>query len=229
MLLAAAVFWIRVPPIPMESVEGREGEGKRLPAGMWRRLIPVYCAVVAMTFGIGSLISHLPITLEVAGAAPRTSGIAFATFSVVATVVMASPAQRSIDGVSRRLAVLAGLLLLCGSGLILGISNGAAALAFGAMFVFGLGFGLLFPSLGATVSEVTLSRRRGTAFGIFYAVYSLGVVLGSAVSGIVAELVTGLGTPFFVSVAVALVALPTVIYIRAPTNRTPAIEPVSEV
>ena len=99
----------------------------RLPAGMWRRLIPVFCAVLAMTFGIGSLINHLPIALEVAGAAPRMSGIAFATFSLVATVLMASPAQRAVDDVSRRLAIAAGLLLLGGSGVILGISNGATA------------------------------------------------------------------------------------------------------
>ena len=107
-----------------------------------------------------------------------------------------------------------GFALLCVSGLILGISNGAAAPAFGAMVVFGVGFGLLFPSLGATVSEVA-SGRRGTAFGIFYAVYSLGVVLGSTASGVVAEMTTGLGAPFFVSAAVALVAVPTAIYIRA--------------
>ena len=163
MLLAAVVFWVRAPAIPMETVEGQDAGGRRLAAGMWRRLIPVFCAVLAMTFGIGSLINHLPIALEVAGAAPRTSGIAFATFSLVATMVMGSPAHRKVDDISRRLAVSAGLLLLCGSGVILGVSNGAATPAFGAMVVFGLGFGLLFPSLAATVSEVTMSRRRGIA------------------------------------------------------------------
>ena len=108
MLLAAVVFWVRVPAIPMETVEGQDAGGRRLAAGMWRRLIPVFCAVLAMTFGIGSLINHLPIALEVAGAAPRTSGIAFATFSLVATMVMGSPAHRKVDDISRRLAVSAG-------------------------------------------------------------------------------------------------------------------------
>ena len=221
MLMAAAVFWVRVPAIPMESVESQDADGKHIPAGMWRRLIPVFCAVLAMTFGIGSLINHLPIALEATGAAPRTSGIAFATFSLVATVVMGSPAHGIVDDVSRRLAVLAGLLLLCGSGVILGVSNGAVLPAFGAMVVFGLGFGLLFPSLAATVSEVTLSRRRGIAFGIFYAVYSLGVVFGSGVSGMASEMMSGLGAPFFVSAAVVLVALPAAIYIRGAHEEKP--------
>ena len=215
MLLAAVVFLISVRSIPMKAIDDQAADGRRSRTLTWRGLTPVFCAVLAMTFGIGSLINHLPIALEVAGAAPRISGIAFATFSLMAAAVMASPAHRVIDDLSRRLAVSLGLTFLCASGLILGVSNGAAPPAFGAMVVFGLGFGLLFPSLGATVSEVTSSRRKGTAFGIFYAVYSLGVVLGSTVSGMVAEMIASLGTPFYVSAAVALIAVPTAIYIRA--------------
>ena len=215
MLLAAVLFWTLVPGTPSGTV-GRQGEdGTRPPTQVWRQLTPVFCAVMAMTFGIGALINHLPIALETAGAAPRISGIAFATFSLVATVVMGSPAHRTVDDVSRSLAVALGLALLCGSGLVLAVSHGAAAPALGAMVVFGLGFGLLFPSLGTTVSEVASSRRRGMAFGIFYAVYSLGVVIGSGVSGLVAGMAVGLGTPFFVSAAVALAALPAALYIRA--------------
>ncbi len=221
MLLAAAALWILAPATPETAVEDRYADGERVPAGMWRRLIPVFCAALAMTFGIGSLINHLPIALETTGASPRTSGIAFATFSLVATAVMGSPAHRLVDDISRRFTILAGLLLLCGSGVILGVSNGVTAPTFGAMVVFGMGFGLLFPSLAATVSEVSRSRRRGIAFGVFYAVYSLGVVFGSGVSGIASEAMTGLGAPFYVSAAVALTALPTAIYIRGAQERKP--------
>ena len=215
MLVAAIVFWIRVPGQSVEAADRQAADGTRPSSQMWRRLIPVFCAVMAMTFCIGALINHLPIALETAGAAPRMSGIAFATFSLVATVVMGSPAHRIVDDFSRGLAVSLGLALLCGSGVVLATSDGAAVPALGAMVVFGLGFGLLFPSLGTTVSEVASSRRRGIAFGIFYAVYSLGVVIGSGVSGLVAGMAAGLGTPFFVSAAVALAALPVAAYIRA--------------
>ena len=40
MLLAAVVFWVRAPAIPMETVEGQDAGGRRLAAGMWRRLHP---------------------------------------------------------------------------------------------------------------------------------------------------------------------------------------------
>ena len=222
MLIAAVVFLVRVPGESVAAADRADAVGARPSTEMWRRLAPVFCALIAMTFCIGALINHLPIALEAAGAAPRISGVAFATFSLVATVVMGSPAHRAVDQVSRRLAVLLGLALLCGSGVALAVSDGATAPALGAMIVFGLGFGLLFPSLGTTVSEVASSRRRGIAFGIFYAVYSLGVVVGSGVSGLTAEMATGLGAPFFVSAAVALVALPTALYIRAARDDGPS-------
>ena len=216
MLLAAVTFLTLAPATPAGAVE--RGGGPRPPARMWRRLAPVFGALMAMTFCIGALINHLPLALEAAGAAPRMSGMAFATFSLVATVVMGSPAHRAVDDVSRRLAVALGLALLCGSGVALAVTDGATAPALGAMVVFGLGFGLLFPSLGATVSEVASSGRRGIAFGIFYAVYSLGVVVGSGASGLVAGTAAGIGTPFFVSAAVALAALPAAVYVRAVGN-----------
>ena len=222
MLVAAVVFLVRVPGASVAVSDRSAADGTRPSTGMWRRLAPVFCALIAMTFCIGALINHLPIALEAAGAAPRISGMAFATFSLVATVVMGSPAHRAVDDVSRRLAVVLGLGLLCGSGVALAVSDGATAPALGAMVVFGLGFGLLFPSLGTTVSEVASSRRRGIAFGIFYAVYSLGVVVGSGVSGVAAEVAAGLGAPFFVSAAVALVALPTALYIRAAREEEPS-------
>ena len=221
MLVAAVVFLVRVPGASVEASERRDSDGARPSSEMWRRLAPVFCALIAMTFCIGALINHLPIALESAGAAPRISGMAFATFSLVATVVMGSPAHRAVDDVSRRLAVALGLALLCGSGVMLAVSDGATAPALGAMVVFGLGFGLLFPSLGTTVSEVASSRRRGIAFGIFYAVYSLGVVAGSGVSGVTAEVAAGLGAPFFVSAAVAFAALPTALYVRAARDEEP--------
>ena len=84
MLLAAVVFLISVRSIPRKAIDDQAADGRRSPTLTWRGLTPVFCAVLAMTFGIGSLINHLPITLEVAGAAPRTSGVAFATFSLMA-------------------------------------------------------------------------------------------------------------------------------------------------
>ena len=172
-------------------------------------LARVYLGVLAMTFAIGYLINLLPITLEDAGAAPRISGIAFATFSLAGMAIMASPFQRSIREGARARAIAAGLVLLAVSNLTLALFGGStlSVSVFPAMIVFGAGFGLVFPSLSASVAARTADGNRGAAFGIFYAMYSLGVFLGASVSGAVPNLGTGAGSQFYVPVLVLVVML----------------------
>ena len=65
------------------------------------------------------------------------------------------------------------------------------------MAIFGLGYGLVFPAATALVIGATGADRRGMAFGIFYAVYSLGVVVGASGSGRLSELSDySVGLPF---------------------------------
>ncbi len=171
-------------------------------------LMKVYCLVLAMTYGIGALIGHLPLVIESAGGSSRMAGMAFAAFSLVASFIMASPIQRKIDDRSRSLAIRLGLgfIAVCGAGLAVG--GGGAPSTFAAMAAFGVGFGLLFPSLGAAVSERADSRRRGIAFGVFYATYSVGVFLGSTISGAAYQTSGAVGAPFIVSAAICLAVLP---------------------
>ena len=174
----------------------------------------VYVMVLAMTYSIGALIGHLPIAIEQAELPPRWSGIAFAVFAIVAAAVMATPAQRSLDGKSRSLAIALGLALIGASGAGLALASlggGGSAAALGGMVammgVFGLGFGFLFPSLGAAVSERG-GERRGIAFGMFYAIYSLGVFIGSGASGAVFDSLNSAAAPFAIGAAAAFAALP---------------------
>ena len=83
------------------------------------------------------------------------------------------------------------------------------------MAVFGLGYGLVFPAATALVIGATGADRRGMAFGIFYAVYSLGVVVGASGSGRLAELEVDLaGLPFLAAAAVVIAAVPIVVAMR---------------
>ncbi|HEV8635777.1 MAG TPA: MFS transporter, partial [Chloroflexota bacterium] len=82
----------------------------------------------------------------------------------------------------------------------------AAGALFG-MAVFGFGFGLLFPPVTALVVEATDRSERGAAFGVFYAVYSFGVVVGSVLSGALDEWGgPATAAPFLVGATVALAA-----------------------
>ena len=215
MLVAALAFLVLVPGSDHSS--GEQLQDRQQVSSLARNgvLLRVFWAVLVMTFGIGVLINYLPIVVEEIGGSARTSGIAFATFSLVATVLMASPLHRILDARSRALTVACGLAFLGVSSLMLATLGAAAATLFPAMVVFGLGFGLLFPSLSASVADQAGSTRRGTAFGIFYAIYSLGVFVGAVVSGGVSGAFSDVGAPFYLAAAIPIVAIPVALGIRA--------------
>ena len=83
-----------------------------------------------------------------------------------------------------------------------------------------MGYGLVFPAATALVAGANGAGRRGMAFGVFYAVYSFGVVVGASGSGRLAAISDDLvGLPFLVAAAVVLAAVPLVAVLRyAATN-----------
>ena len=119
---------------------------------------------------------------------------------------MASPLTRYSDR-RGRIGPLGVGLLLVGLGLLtlaLGLARSLLALG---MVAFGLGFGLLFPSASALVVEATEPVERGSAFGLFYALYSVGVILGAILSGYLAEWAGTASTlPFLLSGLLAAAA-----------------------
>ena len=215
MLIAATAFWVLVPGSSHSTNEPSQDRQQLSSLVRNGVLLRVFWAVLVMTFGIGVLINHLPIVVEEMGGSVRVTSVAFSTFSIVATVLMAVPVHRTLDAKSRALTVICGLGCLGMSSLMLAVLGVGAFALFPAMVVFGLGFGLLFPSLSGSVAEQSGRSQRGTAFGIFYAVYSLGVFLGAVVSGGVSEVTADLGAAFYLAAALPLVAIPVALGIRA--------------
>jgi predicted MFS family arabinose efflux permease len=77
-----------------------------------------------------------------------------------------------------------------------------------AMFAYGIGFGFLFPAMTALMTDETAPQTRGTASGIFTAVYSLGVTAGTSAAGALAWLQqTAQIHPFQVAALVVLMGL----------------------
>ena len=174
--------------------------------GLWS----AYGAAFAITVGIGALVTHLPLLLESQGETAARTGYTFAIYALVAMLVMASPVSRSGDRFGRFGPLILGLLGVAAGLAVLGAFQGYAAIAAG-MAVFGLGYGLVFPAATALVIGATGADRRGMAFGIFYAVYSLGVVVGASGSGQLADLESDLvGLPFLAAAAVVMAAVPAV-------------------
>lgn len=167
-----------------------------------------YAAQFAITVGVGVLVAHLPLVLENQGETAARAGYSFAIYALVSMLVMASPVGGASDQFGRFVPLLIGLLGVAAGLGVVGLANGYGGIAAG-MAVFGLGYGLVFPAATALVVEAAGPKRRGMAFGIFYAVYSLGVAVGSAGSGRLASFYEdSIGLPFLAAAVVVLVAVP---------------------
>jgi MFS family permease len=203
--LATLLFtWLvkGVEPVPFQSPAGGGWPDWRQP-----RLIAANLVVLAFTVGLGTLVTHLPLLLNGRGEPAARIGLAFTAYAVVAMLVMAGPGYRLSDRLGRLPPLLAGLGLIGLALLLLAAVDGLAGVGL-SMALFGLGFGLLFPAATTLVTEATRINERGRAFGLFYAVYSLGVVIGSLLSGLLDEQFGTLTvTPFWAGGLVALAML----------------------
>lgn len=146
-----------------------------------------YGTIIAFATGLGFLVTHLPLALEVTGGSPADRGLAFGIYGGVAALLMASPLTRVTDRRTRAIPAALGLVLI-GLGLLVLVTGLTRPSLIVGMTVFGLGFGFLFPAASALVVEASDRDERGFAFGVFYALYSIGVVLGALWSGFLAEL-----------------------------------------
>ena len=183
-----------------------------------RLMLSANATLFAVTVGVGVLVAHLPLVLESQGESAARSGYSFAIFALVAILVMASPVGAASDRFGRFVPLLGGLAGVAAGLAVLGIAESYGVIAAG-MAVFGLGYGLIFPAATALVTEAAGPGRRGMAFGVFYAVYSLGVAVGSAGSGRLAGLVENIvAVPFFAAAVVVLAAVPVVAVLKRLTG-----------
>lgn len=157
-------------------------------------------AAFALMVSNGTLSFALPIKVEEMGATSSTTGILLSTFGVVALIIFLTPVNKIYDRISPVKLVVVGLTIIASVHILLNFTV-TVSIAYALMTVYGIGFAFVFPSMNRIVSEASSKMDRGKAYGIFYAFFSLGAVVGSFLSGIAIE-ITGL--PFSSSATIML-------------------------
>ncbi|HSO57305.1 MAG TPA: MFS transporter [Paenisporosarcina sp.] len=142
-----------------------------------------YVAIFLLLLMQGLLTYAMPLKVEELNLAQEMTGIFLSVFGVVAILFFILPSNRIFDRVNNRKLMFSGLFTIALSVLGLGLATSSSAL-FIAMAFYGIGFALLFPSTSATIMKVTNTQNRGKAFGIYYACFSLGVISGSFIAGL---------------------------------------------
>ena len=216
MLLVFIAFLIASRSASRPLAREDQGPADQREAGRvnYPRLLIAYTAALSMTIGLGGLVAHLPTWLTEQGQSASASGVPFTTFALIGMAIMASPLVSMGEQRGRLLSLVAGLLLISGGMLLLSALQGMVGAVAG-MAVFGGGFGLLFPTMTAIVAEAASPKTRGRAFGVFYAVYSLGVVIGSVSSGSLAGIYgDASAAPFLLGMTATLAAVPVIALIE---------------
>jgi len=175
-----------------------------------RGLIVSYCSIFAQYFTFGGVVTLLPLYVKSLGMEAFHVGMLLATFAIMFIIVQ-FPSGALSDRVGRLIPTVAGLSLGVVSLLILP-SLGTFPLLAVAMALYGIAYGILFPSISALVADHTVPEERGMATGMFHALLTAGVAIGAPIMGWVGGTVgveLGLALSSCIMVLALLVALRT--------------------
>lgn len=154
-----------------------------------RPLFNAYLGSFSLMFTLGILSYMLPLKVESLYLDNSLTGLLLSTFGIVAILFFLLPTNRLFDKINHVKGMLIGMSIISLALLLLSFLV-TPNLLFVAMAIYGVGFSFLFPSTSAIIIAETNSQDRGKAFGLFYAFFSLGVVIGSFIVGAIAA------TPF---------------------------------
>ncbi len=171
-------------------------------------------AAFALMISNGTLAFALPLKVEEMGLDSQTTGMMLSTYGIVALIIFLTPINRIYDKLSSLSLVIVGIMIIGSVHIILNIST-IFWLNMLLMVIYGIGFAFVFPSMNKIVAEASSKTDRGKAYGIFYAFFSVGAILGSFVSGATADT---FGLPFLSS-AITMMAVGVVLIVIAKRYR----------
>lgn len=157
-----------------------------------------FSGAFSLMFAQGVLAYLLPLQVESLNYGTHYSGILLSTFGITAIFIFGLPTNRMFDNYQQQNIMMVGMSII-GLALILLSSAASLPFLFFCMVLYGTGFAFLFPSISAILVQHTDLEIRGKAFGLFYAFFSLGVVAGSSLIGVLA---VSFGTGFVIAACI---------------------------
>lgn len=178
------------------------------------RWVTLFACLVGFSVMFGQNILFYALPLKVADAGLRASviGSLFGVFAVGAAIAFMPPLSRLADRFGRvRPIVLGSITSAVGMALLSrGVTLISTPWMSAGLFIYGLGFGLTFPAVTATAADGAESSRRGLAFGLLTAAFSVGAVAGP----LVAQAMERFVSPFIVGALVMIAGLSAVALTR---------------
>ena len=167
-------------------------------------LVPSYAAIFAQYFTFGGVVTLLPVHVERLGMGAFEVGMLLTAFSAM-FVLTQFPSGAISDRAGRLPPIVGGLLCVIFSLTLLPSLSSFPLLAV-VVALYGVGYGFLFPSISALVTDHTSMEERGLATGLFHALLTAGVATGAPLMGWVGGFV-GTGTGLLITPVPMLLAL----------------------
>ena len=143
-----------------------------------------------------------PLKARGLGLPAAATGGMLSAFAVGAAIAFLPPLSRLSDRAGRVVPIAAGLATAAAGFLTLSAVTTIPWMA-AALFLYGLGFGLIFPSVSALSADAAGEGRRGLAFGMLTASFSAGAIAGPLVT----QGLSAVATPFTVGGLLLLLTL----------------------
>lgn len=137
--------------------------------------------MISLTYG--SIVSFLSLFAQKQGIS--NPGIFFTVFAVTLILVRALAGKLS-DIKGREFVIIPGMVLIAASLWVLSTASALDRFLVAAL-LYGLGFGLVHPSLMALLVDMVGDKGRGAAMGTFTASFDLGIGAGSILLGLVLQ------------------------------------------
>ncbi|WP_339165208.1 MFS transporter [Siminovitchia sp. FSL W7-1587] len=178
---ALAFIFLRTSNItPKSSV--RQTERPVLELFKTPAVVKAFSGAFFLMFSQGVLAYMLPLKVAELGSDTKTSGMLLSTFGIIAVLIFISPTNRLFDQIKPIRLLVFGMSLMGVSLLLISMGESLSVLYL-FMALYGTGFAFLFPSINTLLIESTTDQNRGKAYGYFYAFFSIGVVAGSSITG----------------------------------------------
>ncbi len=152
-----------------------------------RGLIVSYSSIFAQYFTFGGVVTLLPLYIRSLGMEAFHVGMSLSAFAVMFIIVQ-FPSGALSDRIGRIIPTVTGLSLGIVSLVVLP-ALGTFPLLAATMALYGVAYGMLFPSVSALIADHTVPEERGMATGMFHALLTAGVAIGAPVMGWVGGMV----------------------------------------
>ena len=163
-------------------------------------------------FPYGTLVAFIPLIAT--GRGLGNPGLFYAVYAL-AMLLVRSKAGEISDRRGRAAVILPGMVVAALALMVLGLTSGPVGVLMAAA-IFGVGFGMVQPTLMALTTDRVPAEERGKAMGTFYTAWELGIATGAAGSGWLLNIT---GFPVVLLTGAGIVLIGAVLSLRARPAR----------